>query len=227
MSKHHQDTSFKWLMFFFVCFASTVLAIGVWAFFSYNPYTIKAVGEPDGLGDRDSWQFPDEVIYELHLKPTQVVADIGAGTGYFSFRIARAEPNVKVYAAEIEEEMVDNLAEIAKEARLPNVIAFQIDPSAPDLPEKIDLALFVDTYHHMDNRAEYFEKLRKLLRPNGRIAIIDVPTDLFGAQEGHAVSKDEVMRELTAAGFQLDREVRFLPQQYFLIFRSTSDVNES
>lgn len=211
------------------------MAIGTWAAFSYNPDTMSAVGEPDELGfmtaevepngggDRDSWQKPDEVIYELHLKPKQVVADIGAGEGYFSFRIATTEPTVKVYAAEIEKEMVKDLAETAKERAIRNVLPFQINPSTPNLPEKIDLALLVDTYHEMNNRIEYFEKLRSFLRPNGRIAIIDVPTDSIGAKGEHKISKDNVVKELTAAGFRLDREVAILPEQYFLIFKSTSN----
>lgn len=225
MSERHYDTSFKWLVFFFVCFASSVLAIGVWAAFSYNPYTIKAVGEPHGQGGRDSWQWPDEVISELELKPKQVIADIGAGTGYFSFRMAKAESSVKVYAADIDKEMIDYVSKTAKEGAIRNVIPFQINPSTPNLPEEIDLALLVNSYHEMNNRIQYFEALRAILHHNGRIAIIDVPINSHGEQQEHQISKDKVMEELTAAGFKLDREVRWLPEQYFLIFKSTSDVN--
>jgi tRNA G46 methylase TrmB len=78
------------------------------------------------------------VLSELKIRPKQVVADIGAGTGYFWFRIAKAEPSVKVFAAYVQKELVDYLAKTAKERAIPNVIPIQINASIPNLPEKID-----------------------------------------------------------------------------------------
>src|SRR4051812_30710643 len=104
---------------------------------------------------RDSWQKPHEVIEALKLKPDAVIADIGAGTGYFSVRFARMLPKSKVYAVDVEPDMVRHLANRAKHDQLPNVIAVQATPGDPKLPEKVDLAFFVDTYHHIDDRVRY------------------------------------------------------------------------
>lgn len=170
---------------------------------------------------RDAWQRPEKVVSALSVEPNQVVADIGAGTGYFAFRIAQAHPTAKVYAADVEKEMVDYLAKTVKERAIPNVIPFQINPSTPDLPERIDLALVVDTYHHIDNRSNYFKQLGSRLTPNGRVAIIDFTMESpEGPPKKHRITKEEVVKELAAAGLRLDKEVNELPHQYFLIFRS-------
>jgi len=94
---------------------------------------------------RDTWQLPDRVIAALNLKRGQIVADIGAGTGYFSVRLAKSEAAPKVYAADIEPSMVSYLRERAAKEGLPNVIAVQAAADQPNLPEPVDLVLIVDT----------------------------------------------------------------------------------
>lgn len=179
-------------------------------------YWVKVFDDPK----RDKWQMPEKVVSALKVEPKQIVADIGAGTGYFSFRIAKSQPSAKVYAADVEKEMVDYLAKTVKERAIPNVIPFQIQAGTPDLPERIDLALVVDTYHHIDDRASYFKELRSRLRPNGRVAIIDFTmASPEGPPKKHRILKDDVVKELAAAGFHLDKEVNELPYQYFLIFK--------
>jgi SAM-dependent methyltransferase len=169
---------------------------------------------------RDAWQKPNEVIKALALKPDAVVADIGAGTGYFTVHFARLLPKGRVYAADIEPEMVRHVAERARREQLSNVIAVQSALDDARLPEKVDLALLVDTYHHIDDRARYFAKLKSSLAPQGRVAIIDFTLDSeIGPPPRARVSPEQVKRELAKAGYELAGEHDFLPNQYFLIFK--------
>lgn len=168
---------------------------------------------------RDSWQKPHQVIRALALKPDAVVADIGAGTGYFTVRFARLLPKGRIYAADIEPDMVRHLAQRARREQLGNVFAVQSALDDPKLPEKVDLALLVDTYHHIDDRNRYFAKLKSALAPQGRVAIIDFTLDSeIGPPPRARVSPEQVKRELARAGYALADEHLFLPRQYFLVF---------
>jgi SAM-dependent methyltransferase len=168
---------------------------------------------------RDSWQKPHEVIQALALKPDAVVADIGAGTGYFAVRFARMLPNARVYATDVEPDMVRHLAQRAKREQLGNVLVVQSAPDDARLPEKVDLALLVDVYHHIDSRERYFRKLKGALKPGGRVAIIDFTLDSeIGPPPRARVTPEKVRAELQAAGYVLAEDHLFLPNQYFLIF---------
>ena len=169
---------------------------------------------------RDAWQKPHEVIHALALDPRAVVADVGAGTGYFSARLANMLKEGRVYAVDIEPAMVKHLAERAKREHLPNMVAVQGSPSDPRLPEKVDLVLLVDVYHHVEERTAYFRKLRSSLKPGGRVAIIDFRLDSpEGPPKEARVAPERVRAELEAAGYALAAEHAFLPNQYFLVFR--------
>jgi ubiquinone/menaquinone biosynthesis C-methylase UbiE len=169
---------------------------------------------------RDAWQKPDKILDALHLQRTDKVADIGAGTGYLSVRIAKRVPDGKVFAVDIEPDMVRYLGERANREHLSVVVPVQASADSPNLPEPVDIALIVDTYHHMQNRVAYFKSLAKSLRPNGRIAIIDFKVD---AAEGPAPQfrnpPEKVTAELEQAGYTLVANHPFLPMQYFLIFQ--------
>ena len=168
---------------------------------------------------RDGWQKPHEVIQALALKPDAIVADIGAGTGYFSVRFAHLLQKGKVYAVDVEPDMVRHLAARAKREQLPNLVAVQAAPADAKLPEKVDLALFVDTYHHIDDRTGYFNRLKNSLAPQGRIAIIDFTMDSeIGPPPRARIEPEQVKRELARAGYKLADEHLFLPNQYFLVF---------
>jgi predicted methyltransferase len=169
---------------------------------------------------RDAWQKPHEVIQALQLKPDAVVADIGAGTGYFSMRLAHMVPQGKVYAVDAEPDMVAHLKRRAAEAGLANVRAVQATADSPRLPEKVDVVLFVDVYHHIGNRVRYFSQLRESVKPGGRLAIVDFRMDSpMGPEKSGRVSPDAVKRELKEAGYTLAAEREFLPYQYYLVFR--------
>lgn len=127
--------------------------------------------------DRDAWQKPHEVIQALKLKPDAVIADIGSGTGYFAARFARMVPQGRVYGVDTEPDMVKYLADRAKREGLKNITAVQAKPGDPALPEKADMIVLVDVYHHIDARESYFRKLQKSLKADGRLAIIDFRMD--------------------------------------------------
>ena len=117
---------------------------------------------------RDTWQKPHEVIHALGLEPDAVVADLGSGTGYFSMRLANMMTRGRVYGVDVEPDMVKYLAERAKREQRDNVLAITGTPDDPRLPEKVNLVLLVDVYHHIDDRERYFRNLRASLKPGGR-----------------------------------------------------------
>jgi SAM-dependent methyltransferase len=170
---------------------------------------------------RDAWQKPHQVIEALKLAPSSVVADVGAGTGYFSARLANMLKEGRVYAVDVEPAMVKHLAERAKREQLPNMVAVQADAGDAHIPEKADLVLLVDVYHHVDERTAYFRKLRDSLKPDGRLAIIDFRLESPQGPPKHTrIAPEQVKQELTAAGYTLTAEHAFLPYQYFLVFRA-------
>jgi predicted methyltransferase len=169
---------------------------------------------------RDSWQKPHEVLQALRLAPDAVVADIGAGTGYFSVRLAHMVPKGRVYAVDTEADMVKHLAERGKRDKLTNLVPVTARPDDPKLPQKADLALFVDVYHHIENREQYFRKLVDSLKQPGRLAVIDFKLDSpEGPPKAVRIPPEQVKAELKAAGYDLVEEHGFLPYQYFLIFK--------
>ena len=170
---------------------------------------------------RDAWQKPHEVIQALALKPDAVVADIGSGTGYFSVRLAHMVPKGKVYGVDTEADMVKYLASRAAREGLKNIAAVRATPGDARLPEKADLVIMVDVYHHVTDRENYFRKLRDSLKPGGRIAIIDFRMNSpEGPPKGARLTPGQVEAELKRAGYSLASEHGFLPNQYFLIFQS-------
>jgi SAM-dependent methyltransferase len=169
---------------------------------------------------RDRWQRPHEVIQALALAPDAVVADIGAGTGYFTVRIARMTPGGRVYAVDIEPDMIQHLAVRARLENLQNVTPLLGEPNDPMLRDPVDLALLVDTYHHIGDREAYFRRLKGHLKRTGEVAIIDFTADSpIGPPPGERLAAGDVKKEMARAGYSLAAEHTFLPNQYFLVFR--------
>jgi predicted methyltransferase len=168
---------------------------------------------------RDDWQKPHEVIQALKLKPDARIADIGSGTGYFAMRLANMVPKGRVYGVDVEPDMVKYLSERAKREKRDNVIAVAASPEDPRLPEKVDLMLMVDVFHHIEGRATYLRKLQTLLKPGGRIAIIDFRLDSpDGPPKDARIAPERVVAEMKGSGYRLEAKHGFLPNQYFLIF---------
>jgi predicted methyltransferase len=169
---------------------------------------------------RDAWQKPHEVIQALKLKPDAVIADIGSGTGYFSARFAHMVPQGRVYGLDTEPDMVKYLADRAKREGLKNITAVQAQPGDPRLPEKADLVILVNVYHHVENREQYFRQLQVSLKPGGRLAVIDFRMNSpEGPPKAARIAPEQVKAELQRAGYVLAEEHGFLPNQYFLLFR--------
>jgi cyclopropane fatty-acyl-phospholipid synthase-like methyltransferase len=169
---------------------------------------------------RDAWQKPHEVIQALKLAPDAVVADIGAGTGYFSVRLAHMLPKGRVIAVDLEPDMVKYLSERARKANLGNVTALLAAADDPKLPTAVDRVLMVDTYHHIDQREAYFRRVAGYLKPGGEVAIVDfTESSPVGPPVSARIAAATVKAEMLRAGFVLAAEHRFLPHQYFLVFR--------
>jgi cyclopropane fatty-acyl-phospholipid synthase-like methyltransferase len=168
---------------------------------------------------RDAWQLPDRVIAALNLKRGQIVADIGAGTGYFSVRLAKSEAAPKVYAVDIEPSMVNYLRERAAKDGLKDVIGVLASADQPNLPEPVDLVLIVDTYHHIGDRESYFRRLAKSIRQGGRVAIIDFKSDSpEGPPKEFRFPPERFKSEMGKAGYKIVAQHDFLPRQQFLVF---------
>jgi len=173
--------------------------------------------------ERDAWQQPDRVIAALALAPDTGGADLGAGTGTFAMRSARAVPQGHVLALDIEPEMVRYLADRATREGLANVRAGEATADDAGIREPVDVVLVVDTYHHIEDRTAYFARLREHLAPGGRLAIVDfrLSSDR-GPPREHKIAPETVQAELGAAGYRLAASHDFLPDQYFLVFEGSS-----
>jgi len=168
---------------------------------------------------RDAWQKPHEVIQALALDPGAAVADIGAGTGYFAMRLAHMVAKGRVYGVDLEADMVKHLGERAKKAGLNNFTAVKATADDARLPAKVDLALMVDTYHHIGAREAYFAKLADSLKPGGRVAIIDFNAkSKIGPPPSERIAPRQVEAEMARAGYKLAQTHDFLPNQFFLVF---------
>ena len=170
--------------------------------------------------ERDAWQKPEEVIRALGLAPDAAVADIGSGTGYFAVRLARALPGGRVFGADLEPDMVRYLNERSAREKLPNLASHLAAADDPRIPAPVDVAMVVNTYHHIGQRERYFSRLKSSLKPQGRVAVIDFkPDSPVGPPKRHRLAAGAVTEEMARAGYALEASADFLPYQYLLIFR--------
>jgi len=207
------------------CFVSSVLIAGPSA--AQSPHNMN-----HGFSDAEQWaksfddpkrdasQKPREVIEALQIKRDSVIADIGSGTGYFAVRFARMVPEGRVYGVDIEPDMVKYLTRRAEREGLKNLTALTGTPTDPRLPERADLIVMVNVFHHIADRERYFRNLRASLKPGGRIAIIDHSmVAREGPPKSARIAPERVKTELQDAGYAFQQEYGFLPEQYFLVFR--------
>jgi arsenite methyltransferase len=190
-----------------------------------RPENLKAYLEHLDSPERNAYQKPAEVVEALGLKPGMAVADLGAGSGYFTRRLVEAvTEDGKVYAIDIEPEMLSYTKDSLEHLHRPYTAEFILARSdSPKLPtESVELIFICNTYHHLEDRPDYFNNVRSALKPGGRIAIIDFYHDERSGDVGfprrHLVPRDTVVNEMTKAGYKLLREHTFLPRQYFLEF---------
>ena len=171
--------------------------------------------------ERERWQKPDQVVRQLGLKAGQVVADIGAGSGYFTRRLARAvAPGGRVYAVDIDPRMLRYLAQDVAVRGIENIVTVLAPEGDPMLAaHSVDLVFVCNTVHHFGDRPDYYRRLIRLLRPDGRLAVVEfVKRQLpVGPPPEHKITRAELIQEITAAGFRLLGE-ETLPYQNFLVF---------
>jgi ubiquinone/menaquinone biosynthesis C-methylase UbiE len=170
--------------------------------------------------ERDQWQKPDAVIAAMKLSPGMVVADIGAGTGYFEPHLSKAVGDKgKVLALDIEKDMVRYLGERAKRESLTNVEARVISPSSPELQAaSVDRVLTVNTWHHIGERKAYAGKVASALKPGGALVVVDFfPRSKKGPPKKHKLAPSTVAAELSAAGLEVQLLLEILPEQYIVV----------
>lgn len=195
----------------------------------YISENLQKVDISEGF-DRAAWQLPQRTIESLRIQAGDQIADIGAGNGYFVFRLADAVgENGKVYAVEIKEVLVTQLEKRAKEKGYPNVTAIRAQVADPLLPNgEIDLVFLCNAYHHIENREVYFARLKKDLKPKGRVAVVDwkaIPIAKLVVPSGHWINVDSVLAEMDSAGFTLEESHDFLPFHHFLVFRVKNSID--
>lgn len=183
-----------------------------------------------GMLERESragMQMPDRIMAALALREGERVADVGAGSGYFTLPVAAAVgPTGKVWATDIRQEMLDHIAGRLREAGLDNVELVLVPPDDPQLPAGgVDTILMVDVFHYIKERTAYGRKLRDALAPGGRLVVIDFRYDPDAVREFAPPPEQQVAREtldadLAAAGFRVREDYDFLPEQYFVVYEA-------
>lgn len=201
------------------------------AFQSVHPVSGRKIAPVMGVGGAD-WldrnerageEHPDAALDALQLKPGMVVADIGAGTGYMTLRMAkRVGPTGKVYAVDVQQEMLRRLRQNAADAGFSNIeliLGSQADPKLP--AGKLDLILLVDVYHEFSQPQAMARKMREALKPDGRLVLLEYRKEdpLIPIRPEHKMSVEEVKMELEPEGFRMDQVIETLPRQHILILK--------
>lgn len=176
--------------------------------------------------EREAEEKPDLALDLLQIRAGMVVADVGAGTGYMSLRMARrVGPTGKVYANDLQPEMLQKLRAASQREKLENVETVQGTEADPRLPPNtMDLVLLVDVYHEFSQPQAMLDKIRESLKPDGRLVLLEYRKEdpKVPIRPEHKMSVAEVKTEVEAEGYKLDREIEKLPRQHIIIFRKTA-----
>jgi len=196
----------------------------------YADREIAQVIGPDGTAwldrkDREKEENSNLSIEKMNLLPTSVVADIGAGTGYYTFKIAKKVPQGKVYAVEIQDELIRYLNNQKGELGATNVEVIKGDGKSPHLPDNsIDLAIMIDVYHELEYPKEMMHYISKALKSNGKILLLEYRAEdpKIPILPLHKMSIDQTNKEMAANGFKLSLDGEFLPIQHFLLYQKNN-----
>jgi len=177
--------------------------------------------------ERETEEAPTKAIAALQLRPGQTVADIGAGSGYYTVLLSAAVgPRGRVYATDIQPEMLALIRNKVENQRLSNVELILGTPTESRLPEAaIDLALMVDVYHELAQPQVFLQSLKRALKPDGRLVLIEFRKESAAVpiREEHKMTVREARMELEAEGYRFERVIDVLPWQHILVFRPDGD----
>lgn len=179
--------------------------------------------------DRDTRQEEENsprTIGNMDLKPSSIVADIGAGTGFYTFQIAPKVPEGKVYAVEVQDRFVKALKERQEKEGAENVIVVKGDSQQINLPDSsLDIALMVDVYHELAYPVELLQAIHQALKPDGRLLLLEYKAEdpNVRIRALHKMSAAQIKKELEANGFRLQRQEDFLPLQHFMLFEKVPE----
>jgi ubiquinone/menaquinone biosynthesis C-methylase UbiE len=190
--------------------------------------TMGMVGAPWLVrSEREAEEHPDEALDEIKIAKGSTVADIGAGVGYMTWRMAeRVGPTGKVYANDIQAPMLEQLRRNVEQRHLTNVETVLGEPDDPKLPQgRLDLVLMVDVYHEFSEPQKMLRHIREALKPDGRMVLLE-----YRAEDPnvpilplHKMTVNQVKAEIEPEGFRLDKTIETLPRQHILIFRRKSN----
>ncbi len=179
---------------------------------------------------RDEYQKPHEVIMALDLKEGERIADIGAGSGYFAFRIGRhVGATGRVFAVDISPDMIIHMNRAIRDMGVGNVTTILAPPDDPLLADNsIDRFVICDTWHHIENQTKYLALMKRMLKPKGQVVMIDFEKRELpvGPPVDMKIAKDDLIAQMRANGFELLKEHTFLPYQYFLVFTAKAGGSE-
>ena len=205
------------------------IAGGVFAQAPHQQEVHRLHGDPEAyiaaLEDpkRDAYQKPHEVVEALELRADEIIADIGAGSGYFTLRLAHhVGSDGHIYAVDISPDMVRHLNGRIRDGGLLNVSTLLAQPNDPLLPEPVDRFLFVNVWHHVEEQVGYLDLMKNGLRPGGQVIMIDfhkrdVPV---GPPIDMKIAREDLLGQMQGHGFRLVEEHAFLPYEYFLVFEA-------
>jgi precorrin-6B methylase 2 len=208
-------------------------------------YETRAIHDPNGIGkfylgreiahvmgpggipwlereEREDEEHPVKLVEALELKGDEIVADVGAGSGYFTFRLSAKLPRGRVLAVDVQEKMIETLRRRKAELKAENVEVIHAEEQDPRLPEKgVDLILMVDVYHEFAFPYETLKALRRALRPGGRMVLVEYRKEdpRVPIKEVHKMSEDQIKREMAVVALEHVKTVGTLPRQHVAIFR--------
>jgi ubiquinone/menaquinone biosynthesis C-methylase UbiE len=218
-----------------LCVAAAMLPTGAFAFQEVHPLTGRKIAPVMGSAgadwldrsERESEEHPDQALDALGLKPGMVVGDVGAGTGYMSLKMAkRVGPSGKVYAEDVQPEMLRLLRQNAAKAKVTNVETVLGNETDPKLPAgQLDLILLVDVYHEFSQPQKMLQRMREALKPDGRLVLLEYRKEdpTIPIRPEHKMSVQEVKTELEAEGFRMDQVLEILPRQHILILKKAAN----
>ena len=171
--------------------------------------------------ERIQEEMPDDVVENMRLEPNHVVADIGAGSGYFSFRIASRVPSGKVFSVDIQPEMLQLIEGQKRELNVDNVESVLGTIDDPNLePDSIDAAIMVDAYHEFSHPFEMIDGIYNALRPGGRIFLLEYRGEDASVpiRPLHKMTQEQVRKEMSVFGLEWTETLDFLPWQHMMVF---------